>query len=965
MINIRKTKTANKRALSFVVFGSSLLFVAVSAQTQQHQDQSSSLRPKTTIGRPRTLIEPSQCISRETIGAIHRNPNDNRLPLNAGSVESKCYTRNNSCGSADGTAHSACCRIAFANSGGNRDAGWLVCDALNGFEWMPCVCNDNTFGSPTPEPTLPPSLSPTNAATNAPTNTPTNAQTNVPTNVPTNAPTNAPTIEPTNAPTNAPTNVPTNTPTNAPTNALTNSPTKPTTGTLTTATPFATSNPTPILSSVVVVPVTNSPVGDPSESPTSIKDRRITSSPSTPVPTASKPTTGTPTTAAPFATSNPSTGGTTESTIWSTTWSPTVIQTTFSPTVIQTQIKPTNPPTSKTTNKQPTAPPTTKPTARQPSQGPTQQPTTKYPTAPPTTEPTTKKPSQGPTQQPTTQSPTSSPVNTSEAPSTIEDRSITISLPTSAKPTTGIPPPPSSNYQTEYRFDDEFSATILQSQCNESPPVMEFLQGSTFIYRYEIVTLVDETGTLIDTVDLEALTLAGTRNNNNDNDNNEEDISNTYWTNEIHNELANEFMVCNYEQDTVWIIQSKTHVVDYSMACTQGISSFFEGNNGFSAPQPKQGSAAIGTETDGDEGGANNDANSNDSNTQNTCVVMKAEARILVYASPIKRKTNKQLVSWADDYASGPTADAFAIAAISYLNERMNAGDFDRGGLIASFDGGEVLVDENNVNDNVVDTDDINTDNDFDADNDTTKNDVADVTGGNNGEVGTDISINNDGDGDAGVNDNSNTDTNTADEEIDISDTPLSLIDENGNSDGDTAVGIEDSSNSNSNYNEKEGLTAPILATVVVASAFIVLILLMGVSRRRRRNQNRKKEKEEYLREVAGATDTHQDDNSLEYAMVVNHHLDLSDSDSRGDTNEPGPIFQSQLLDLERDDIDNKVVRSPSSRQRSHICPLSSLDEMDSYASTVKSDYGKGNHRGNGIQNKDPRSYQLRDTVNL
>jgi len=872
MINIRKTKAVTIiRALSFV-FDISLLFVAVTAT--QEQQQSSSLRQhqkqqrdlQAVNGRP-TLIEPSQCIPRENISAIHRNPNDNRLPVNAGSVETECYTRNNSCGSSDGTAPSACCRIAFANSGGNRDAGWLVCDALNGFEWMPCVCNDNTFGSPTPEPTMEPTSVPTLFPSVSPTGQPTQA----PTKSPTFAPTSVPTLFPTAAPTFSPTQSPTAGPTQPPSRSPTNLPT-----------PESTPEPT-IFDDTGVDVATESPTQN-----------------------------------GLLASSNPTTGGTTEST----TWSPTVTQTTFSPTVTQTQMKPTNPPT-------------------------------RYPT--------------------------NSPINPTETPTSIEDRSITILLPTTSKPTTAIPttaapiakvsttatpntevsapPPPSSDYQTDYRFDDKFSATILQSQCNESPPVIEFVQGSTFIYRYDVVTLVDETGNIIDTNDLEPLSLDGTNDNTNDNDNDEEDISNTYWTNEIHNELANEFMVCDYEQDTVWIIQSKTHVVDDSMPCTQGISSFFEGNNGDAAPQPKQGIAETGTETGGDEAGENIDANSNDNSNQNTCVVMKAEARILAYASPIKRKKNKQLVSWADDYASGPIADSFAQAAINYINERMNAGDFDRVGLIASFDSGEVFADENNANDNAVDTVDI------DTDNDTTNNDVEDGTDGSNGEVGTETSINNDGDADG--NGNSNTDTNTVGEETDTSDTSLSLIDENGNSDGNTAVGIEDSYNSNSNYNEKEGLTAPILATVIVASAFIVLLLLMGVSRRRR-NQNRKKEKEEYLREVAGATDTHQDDNSLEYVMAVNHHLDLSDSDSRGDINEPGPIFQSQLkLDLEQNNIDNKVVRSPSSRQRSNICPLSSLDELDSYASTTKSAQRKGSHRGSGIQNKDPRSYQLRDTVNL
>jgi preprotein translocase subunit SecG len=803
MINMRKTNnartttmTTTKRANSFVLC-ISLLFVVVVSATQQQQQEipSSSLQQKQqqqqqrelqANGRP-SLIEPSQCIPREVIRTIHEDPNDTRLPYNTqyigvassdgGSVQTECYTRNNSCGTSDGTAPSACCRISF-------DAGWLVCDAMNGFEWMPCVCNDNTNGSPTPEPTMPPLLPLTDSPT-------------------TKQPTDPPTMEPTRSTISPTTRLPTQSPTKAPT--------------------------------------------EPSNAPTE------------------KPITGTPTR------------------------------------------EPTQKPTPRATTQSPTKAPIVKRT-----NAPTDRPietTTNPPTTGATTEDTSGYTMSSPTVAPIADVDDTSPVADVDADADA-DTTVVVS---------------NTNYKTENRYDDELSATVLQSQCNEPPPVIEFVQMSNFIYHYEV--------------------------NNRD----EEDEDNEMIFNDIHNQLAKEFMVCDYEQDTVWIIQSKTHVVDESVSCTQEISSIVVGSNSNKdAQKPKQG--ATPKETD--------DENSNDSptnNENNTCVVMKAEARIIAYEPPIKRKTNKQLISWTDDYESGPTADAYAQAAINFINEKMNAGDFDRDGLILSFDGGEVLPagDGNNNDNTVVDTDTGTTNNDE-------GNENSDASSSSPNAGTTDSSSSTVG---GGSNDSNN--NNIA-------------IDGNGNSaatSGNTAVGIEDSSN-NSIINDSErkgGLTAPILATVVVASAFIVLLLLIGVSHRRKRNRNnnnnKEEEDEEYLRQV-GANDI-----SLEYAMGINHHLDLSDSDhSRGgDMDEPGPVVRSQL-DLEdnndimdRDDYyltaarnssNNSFVRSPSSRQRSTMSPLSSLDELDNFASSGRT----GSHRSSsGIQqnNKDPRPYQLRDTVKL
>ena len=139
-----------KRSKRFVVGIIFLLFggVFTNATTTQEQKRLGQQRVLQATGRP-IVREPSRCIPREEIRSIHEDLNDTRLPWlgsTEGSVQRECYTRNNSCGSSDGTAPSACCRVSF-------DAGWLVCDVLNGFDWMPCVCNDNTEGSPTPEPT--------------------------------------------------------------------------------------------------------------------------------------------------------------------------------------------------------------------------------------------------------------------------------------------------------------------------------------------------------------------------------------------------------------------------------------------------------------------------------------------------------------------------------------------------------------------------------------------------------------------------------------------------------------------------------------------------------------------------------------------------------------------------------------------------------------------------------------------
>ena len=177
------------------------------------------------------LSEDYVCIAPLEIQQIHQG-NDDRLPWgngDSGAIQKECYLRENSCGG--DTAPSACCRVSF-------EAGWLVCDAYNAFDFMPCVCNDNTNNGPTNEPTPRPTPQPTTGAptktptfaptpiptTAAPTKTPTFAPTGTPTAAPTFSPTTPPTLRPTPVPTPMPTPNPTPDPTNAPTSAPTITP---------------------------------------------------------------------------------------------------------------------------------------------------------------------------------------------------------------------------------------------------------------------------------------------------------------------------------------------------------------------------------------------------------------------------------------------------------------------------------------------------------------------------------------------------------------------------------------------------------------------------------------------------------------------------------------------------------------------------------------------------------------------
>ncbi|VEU35667.1 unnamed protein product [Pseudo-nitzschia multistriata] len=710
------------------------------------------------LQRP-TLVEAGACIPPEVIRAIHLDPSDDRLPLaSGGEIQTKCYNERNSCGYNDSTSPSACCRVSY-------EAGWVVCDAYNAFDHMPCVCNDNTDGSPTPKPTTlaPTTLEPTRAPIKDPTMDPTIAPT-----------TSKPTKEPTKEPTKDPTKKPTKKPTKAPTEEPTKEPTDPPTDSLTTK----------------------------------------------------KPTT-----------------------------------------------KPTKPPVVSSTN-----PPTTKPTSA------------------PTLAPTTEK-----------KSPTTKP---------------TVSL----------------YYSTEEKYDNDLQATIRQSQCNEAPPVIEFVQAATFVYRYEVTLSTEDAASAAVAI--------------NTDDSKMQEVSD-FWTRELHDELAAEFLVCGrgvdypYQNDAVWILQSKTHEVEDGAECSSGTGSLLSSQSGISVEKRGNG--------DADEG-------SNDDSSQN-CIVMKAVSRIFAYESPVGKKTNKQLWSDANDYDNGPVAKNFAEDAIDFLEFVLREGGPENSNVLdVSFQGGELVVDGDGAGNGEEEVTDEKEQDDNESNEDSATNQE---TATNGSEVGNDEADSNSG----GFS-----------------------IDENGNSAIDnTAVGIEGSMASNNN--EKRGLTPPIIATIAVASGFVLLLILMGVSLNRRNKNRQREEDEEYLREM----EANRKGLPMQYAMGAIHHLDLSDSD---DGDEPGPIVRSEL-DLEEnygkyqtsagpsvgDDVQSHfnfsgVVRSPSSRQRSQMGPLGMSDEfLDGQSiATTQTDGRRGNHRAAGpkrssslpssslpspLQHTSPRSYNLRDTVKL
>jgi len=318
-------------------------------------------------------------------------------------------------------------------------------------------------------------------------------------------------------------------------------------------------------------------------------------------------------------------------------------------------------PTGQPTSRPPTRVPTESPT-RPPTPTPTLDPTAALvptgdaivaPVAAPTPEPTDApvadptfppvpafRPFADPTSAP---DPTEAPVVVTESPTRFPTRAPTTSpteFPT--KSPTGFPTKAPvddslSGFTTENKFDTDLDATIRQSQCLMDPPAIQFVQGSTFAYQYEVNRLETPSETQ---AEFRAEALGdGIAELSED------------WTQILHDELAEKFLVCDgYDSDTVWILQSKTHEVDASVPCT-GSSNNDDENLGESP----------------------NDAGSNDS--ASTCVTVKAEVRIIAYSSPIGEKAVKQLWS-TTSYGEGAVADEFSRIAVAYLEDRLN-GDGD------------------------------------------------------------------------------------------------------------------------------------------------------------------------------------------------------------------------------------------------------------------------------------------------
>jgi len=248
-------------------------------------------------------------------------------------------------------------------------------------------------------------------------------------------------------------------------------------------------------------------------------------------------------------------------------------------------------------------------------------------------------PTLSPTEQPVPD-PTEAPVETTVSPTESPTRSL--------------------SYTTENKYDADLDSTIRQSQCPFEPPVIQFVQSATFVYRYEVSRLEEsvDTETTDEEASMEVLSQALGSGM--------EELS-AGWTESLHDELAREFMICEgYDYDAVWILQSKPHVVDETTPCA---------------------GAADETATDSET------PNDEDSNDFSACVSVLAETRVIAYQSPLGQKATKQL--WSEStYGEGEAAERFALDAIGFLEDRLNSGD---GGLGFSptygitYKGGEIV----------------------------------------------------------------------------------------------------------------------------------------------------------------------------------------------------------------------------------------------------------------------------------
>jgi len=183
------------------------------------------------------------------------------------------------------------------------------------------------------------------------------------------------------------------------------------------------------------------------------------------------------------------------------------------------------------------------------------------------------------------------------------------------------------------------------------PPAIQFVQGSTFVYRYEVTRLESPVPRQRQ---VDSFSDIGSRLGDAISELSDD------WTEALHDELAAQFLVCDgYDSDTVWILQSKPHEIDASVPCTNSLV------------------VDISQTNDGDVGESPNDADSNDS--PSSCVTVTAEARIIAYRSPIGEKTTKQV--WdTTSYEEGPVSDNFSMEAVAFLEDVLNAGN---NGLLA------------------------------------------------------------------------------------------------------------------------------------------------------------------------------------------------------------------------------------------------------------------------------------------
>jgi len=489
--------------------------------------------------------------------------------------------------------------------------------------------------------------------------------------------------------------------------------------------------------------------------------------------------------------------------------------------------------------------------------------------------------------------------------------------------------------------------------------VIEFVEGSTLVYRYEVTRLEALTpseaagtfeigsgvggagvsGRVGDAVS-EALGSGLS------------DLSSD-WMEAVHDELAAEFLVCDgYDFDTVWILQSKPNVVDMSTPCS-------------------------GSSSNGDDGVGEtpNGADSNDSSL--SCVSVTAEARMIAYRSPHGKKTIKQL--WSETtYDDGKVAENFAKDAITFLEDRLNGSGISEGLLTPTFEivfvGGEIF---NGKDGTTEDGGDI----------ESSSSDGSDSSGSDSeGGDGSDPS------------DQGTSDTGDGDDASLWNDTTG------------TATGIEASNNTKSPT--RGWLTPGVVATIAVVASCLLIILMLAALRRTKRDGPEPRDDEEFLQDVrspksdyyTGRPVDHLDlsvSSNSSVGPIVRSDLDLEENQKskinhRGRTKKsPAAAMVSKSLSPKHFQFSGFSSGVPSPRERSRMGPLNLLaDEFQEYQSdrTSLEDTTTGTHRGLGsnsssmssnhrgivtnsssmssnlqppYQNTSPRLYQLRDTVKL